>query len=67
MLHIRFKGRSYDLQAGQIRLNINANDRTILECVANFLEVNISELKDSYVIDRRPNGNIIVRPEAVYG
>ncbi len=67
MLHIRFQGRSYDLQAGQIRLNINANDNTILEYVANFLDVSINDLKGQYVIDRRPNGNIIVRPEAVYG
>jgi hypothetical protein len=41
-------------------------DAEIKEIVARRLEVGLGGLED-YVVDRRPNGDVIVRPEAVYG
>lgn len=66
MIHLRFEGRSYDVQETDLRLGKTANDREVLETLARFLEVDSSKFRH-YVVDRRPSGNLIVRPEAVYG
>jgi hypothetical protein len=38
----------------------------ILDNLAQFLDTSLNELK-GYVVDRRPGGDIVVHPEAVYG
>jgi hypothetical protein len=42
------------------------NDTAVKERLANHLDINQNRLQ-SYVIDRRPSGDLIIRPEAVYG
>ena len=66
MVHVRFEGRSYDLQEDRLRIASNASDTAIKGRIANYLDVGSDRL-NAYVVDRRPNGNIVVRPEAVYG
>lgn len=66
MIHVRFEGRSYDVQENTIGLEKTANDRQLLERLARFFEVDYRRL-EFYVVDRRPSGAIMVRPEAVYG
>jgi predicted KAP-like P-loop ATPase len=68
MVHIRFEGRSYDIAENQLGITaaIAKSDRAVKEQVARHLDVNSDRLQD-YVIDRRPSGDLIVRPEAVYG
>jgi hypothetical protein len=66
MVHIRFEGRSFDVAESQIGISTGMNDTTVKERLANHLDVNRNRL-ESYVIDRRPSGDLIVRPEAVYG
>lgn len=66
MIHVRFEGRSYDVQELTLGLEKPANDRLLLERLARFLEIDYRRL-EFYVVDRRPSGAIIVRPEAVYG
>lgn len=66
MVHIRFEGRSYDLTESQLGLRIEMNDTLVKERVAGYFDVNQDRLQ-FYVIDRRPSGNLIIRPEAVYG
>ncbi|BAZ29999.1 hypothetical protein NIES4074_24480 [Cylindrospermum sp. NIES-4074] len=66
MVHIRFEGRSYDLNESQIGLTANMNDTTIKQRLAQHFEVPLNRF-ESYIIDRRPSGGFIVRPEAVYG
>ena len=66
MIHVRFEGRSYDLEIEAMPPGAAATDNSLKEIVAGRLDVAVSRL-DSYVIDRRPNGDIVVRPEAVYG
>lgn len=66
MVHIRFEGRSYDLNEQQLNIQPNMNDRAVKARIAQHLEVNPQRLR-SYVIDRRPSGDLIIRPEAVYG
>jgi hypothetical protein len=66
MVHIRFEGRSYDLAENQLGIAAGMSDKAIKERLANHFDVKGSRF-DSYVIDRRPSGDLIVRPEAVYG
>ncbi|MBR8829847.1 MAG: hypothetical protein N5P05_001196 [Chroococcopsis gigantea SAG 12.99] len=66
MVHIRFEGRSLDLPETLLGINTSTNDGAVKERVSRHLEVNTNRL-DDYVIDRRPNGDLIIRPEAVYG
>jgi hypothetical protein len=67
MVHVRIEGRSHDLTEQELRLTPGMNDTEIKERVARRLDVRPDRLKD-YVVDRiADNGNLIVRPEAVYG
>jgi hypothetical protein len=66
MVHIRFEGRSIDLLETQVGISVEMNDSAIKERVAQHLDVRPDQLFD-YVVDRRPSGNVIIRPEAVYG
>ena len=66
MVHIRFEGRSYDVAENQLGITAAMSDKTIQERLANHFDVK-SDRFDSYVLDRRSSGDLIVRPEAVYG
>jgi hypothetical protein len=66
MVHIRFDGRSYDLNENQIGVTAGMNDTAIKERLAQHFDVHLNRFT-SYVIDRRPSGDLIIRPEAVYG
>ena len=66
MVHVRFEGRSYDLRESQLGIKENMNDSVIKERLAHHFDVG-SDRFNSYVLDKRPSGDLIVRPEAVYG
>lgn len=66
MVHIRFEGRSFDLTENELGLRIGMSDREIKELLARRLDVQEDKFRH-YVVDRAPNGNTIIRPEAVYG
>jgi hypothetical protein len=66
MLHVRYNGRSFDMNERVFGLRVGMTDAEVKERVARHLEVGLGRLED-YVVDRRPNGDVIVRPEAVYG
>ncbi|MBD2208158.1 hypothetical protein H6G33_37745 [Calothrix sp. FACHB-1219] len=66
MVHIRFEGRSVDVTETQLGVNAGMNDVAVKEQVARHLDVNRDRL-ETYIIDRRPSGDLIIRPEAVYG
>ena len=66
MVHIRFEGRSYDIKSLELRVEQSMNDSAIKQHLAQYFDVAINCF-EYYIIDRRPNGDLIVRPEAVYG
>lgn len=66
MVHIRFEGRSYDINEQKIGVTAGMNDHLVKERLAQHFDVHFNRF-ESYVIDRRPSGDLIVRPEAVYG
>jgi hypothetical protein len=65
-VHVRLDGRSSDLPLDRLGLPEQATDDQVKVAVARHLEVPARGLVDA-VVDRHPNGNLTVRPEAVYG
>ncbi|MBL1176762.1 hypothetical protein [Pantanalinema sp. GBBB05] len=66
MVHIRFEGRSLDIPETQLGITTGMNDVAVKEQVSKHLDTNVNRLS-TYVVDRRPSGDLIIRPEAVYG
>ena len=65
-VHVRLDGRSSDLTADRLGITEQATDEQVKAAVARHLEVPARRLVDA-VVDRHPNGNLTVRPEAVFG
>ena len=66
MVHVRFEGRSFDFSENRLGVTTGMSDTEVKERLARQLEVGIDRFQ-SYVVDRGPSGDLIVRPEAVYG
>jgi hypothetical protein len=66
MVHIRFEGQSFDFAEQQLDLVAGMTDAEIKQRLARHFEVGLERFA-SYVVDRSPSGDLIVRPEAVYG
>lgn len=65
-LHVRYEGRSFDVPFQTLGLHSTAGDAAVKKALARHLDIPANRL-DGYVIDRVPSGNLILRPEAVYG
>ena len=64
--HVRYAGRSLDVPLAALDVGAASGDGHVRRSLARYLGVAESKL-DAYVIDRHPNGNLTVRPEAVFG
>lgn len=65
-LHIRHNNRSYDYALEAAGLSPQSTDKQVLAAAARLLEVEPDELS-GLVVAHRPEGDIVVHPEAVYG
>ncbi|HZT82217.1 MAG TPA: hypothetical protein VFA26_18460 [Gemmataceae bacterium] len=66
VVHVRFDGRSRDIPLGALAVGPPSSDAEVKRALARHLGVAEAKLRD-YVIDRHENGNLTVRPEAVFG
>jgi len=68
MIHVRFEGRSHDLDERELHLESRSipTESDIIRMLASHFDVTVARF-DGYIVERRPNGDLIVRPEAVYG
>lgn len=66
MVHVRFEGRSLDLKETEMGFGLGMGDAEVKQRLAEYLEVHPDRLA-AYIVDRRPTGDVIIRPEAVYG
>jgi hypothetical protein len=66
VVHVRFEGRSLDVPLSVLDVGPHTADRDVKRSLAGYLEVAEARLRD-YVVDRHENGNLTVRPEAVFG
>jgi len=66
LLHVRFAGQSFDVPLATTDIGIASDDAQIKRAIATRLLVAEERLMD-YVIDRHANGNLTIRPAAVFG
>lgn len=66
VVHVRFKGRSFDLPFRDLDVPPAPGDAVLKQALARYLELPLREL-EGYVIERHESGNWTVRPEAVFG
>ena len=66
MIHIRYSGRSYDYTFRQVGVSARMRDYEIKRALSVYLDLAIDSF-DAYVVDRTAKGDLVVRPEAVYG
>ena len=66
VVHVRFAGRSFDIPLSTLDLGALSSDGQIKRGVARHLNVP-PERFNAYTVDRHANGNLTVRPEAVFG
>jgi len=65
-IHVRFDGRSTDIPRHQLDLGRRPSDADIRDAVAHYFSKARTDFNGA-VIDRHTNGNITLRPAAVYG
>ena len=66
VVHVRFAGRSFDIPLSALDLGALSADGQIKRGVARYLDVPVDRFT-AYTVDRHANGNLTVRPEAVFG
>jgi hypothetical protein len=66
VLHVRYAGRSFDVPLELLDVNANSGVRQIKRALAAHLDVAEAKFND-YVVDVHANGNLSLRPEAVFG
>ena len=66
MIHVRFQGQSYRIEATTLDVGNLSSDNEIKQALARHLGVAAGKLAP-YVVERHDNGNITVRPEAIFG
>ncbi len=66
MVHIRFEGQSWDIACAVLDVGAMSSDRDVRSALARYFEVPVRKFAP-YVVERHANGNITVRPEAVFG
>ncbi len=66
MIHVRFEGRSRDISFADLDIGDLSSDRDVRNAVAHYFDVQARKFT-SYVIERHDNGNMTIRPEAVFG
>jgi hypothetical protein len=65
IVHVRLRGESHDISFDDLDIGDLSTDEEIFKALANHFDV--PEWFVGYVIERHTNGNITVRPEAVFG
>lgn len=65
-VHVRFEGRSWAIALAVLDLGEMSTDTEVRTALARYLEVPPTRLAP-YVVERHANGNITLRPEAVFG
>lgn len=65
-VHVMYGGVSYDIDFPELELAENASDVDVRNAVANWLNQPQSKLQN-FVVSRSEDGNITLRPQALFG
>ena len=66
VVHVRYAGRSFDVALPALGVSTSGSDEQLKAALSRHLEVPRPALNE-YVVDRHTNGNLTIRPEAVFG
>lgn len=66
VVHVRFEGRSWDIGFGVLDLGDLSSDQEVRQALAFYFKAPAQKFA-AYVVQRHANGNVTVRPEAVFG
>jgi hypothetical protein len=66
MVHVRFEGQSWSIAFGVLDIGDLSGDQDVRRALARYFDVPLSKFSP-YVVERHANGNITIRPEAVFG
>jgi hypothetical protein len=66
VVHVRFEGQSWDIAFSVLDLGDLSSDQDVRQALARYFDVPVGKFAP-YVVQRHANGNITVRPEAVFG
>jgi hypothetical protein len=66
MVHVRFEGQSWDIAFRVLDVGEMSNDREVRGALARYFDVPARKF-GPYVVERHANGNMTVRPEAIFG
>ena len=66
VVHVRFEGQSWDIAFGVLDVGDRSSDQDVRRALAHYFNVAVVKFA-RYVVERHANGNITVRPEAVFG
>jgi hypothetical protein len=66
VVHVRFEGQSWSLAFNVLDIGDLSTDRDVRQSLAEYFETPVRKFAP-YVVERHANGNITVRPEAVFG
>ena len=66
-IHVRFEGRSIDIDLNELDVGVHSNDNQIREAVARYLEVPVQKMQAFQIDKNRETGHMTLRPEAVFG
>ena len=66
VVHLRVHGRSTDVPLDWLQVGPNPHPTQLKEAVARYLEIAPGDIA-AYAVDTRPGGNLVVRPQAVFG
>ena len=66
VMHVRFDGKSFDIPLAVLDIGNGSNNRQVKAALAGYLDIAETRF-NHYVVERHSNGNITIRPEAVFG
>ena len=66
VVHVRFEGRSQAIAFAVLDIGELSTDQDVRQALALYLDVPVRRFS-GYVVERHANGNITIRPEAVFG
>ncbi|MCP4349082.1 MAG: hypothetical protein GY795_26680 [Desulfobacterales bacterium] len=66
VIHVRFEGRSRDIAFSDLDIGELSSDQDVRRAIARYFDVSERRFRP-YVIERHSNGNMTIRPEAVFG
>ena len=66
VIHVRLAGQSFDVPLSSLDVGPASDDVRVKQALAGHLDIAPSRL-DDHVVDRHANGNLTLRPEAVFG